>query len=79
MNDEPVIRLRPRKSKDGPNENPLKSAGILRSTLRLVQVSKRGQKGREEHIRDYRNVWSAAELQAKNAEWQVVCANVFGL
>src|SRR6202521_3459809 len=29
--------------------------------------------------RDYRNVWSAAELQAKNEEWQVVCANVFGL
>jgi hypothetical protein len=56
MNDEPVIRFRPRKSKDGPSENPLKSAGILRSTLRLVQVSKRGQKGREERIRDYRNV-----------------------
>jgi hypothetical protein len=29
--------------------------------------------------RDYRNVWSAAELQAKNEEWQLVCANVFGL
>ena len=28
---------------------------------------------------DYRNVWSAAELQAKNEEWQLVCANVFGL
>jgi hypothetical protein len=27
----------------------------------------------------YRNVWSAAELQAKNADGQVVCANVFGL
>jgi hypothetical protein len=26
-----------------------------------------------------RNVWSAAELQAKNEEWQMVCANVFGL
>ena len=26
-----------------------------------------------------RNVWSAAELQAKNARWQMVCANVFGL
>jgi hypothetical protein len=26
-----------------------------------------------------RNVWSAAELQAKNEEWQLVCANVFGL
>jgi len=29
--------------------------------------------------RDYRNVWSAAELQAKNEQWQLVCANVFGL
>ena len=28
---------------------------------------------------DYRNVWSAAELQAKNNERQMVCANVFGL
>jgi hypothetical protein len=27
----------------------------------------------------YRYVWSAAELQAKNEEWQLVCANVFGL
>jgi|GEM_PF-3420195 len=25
------------------------------------------------------NVWSAAELQAKNEGWQLVCANVFGL
>jgi len=29
--------------------------------------------------RGYRYVWSAAELQAKNEEWQLVCANVFGL
>jgi hypothetical protein len=29
--------------------------------------------------RDYRYVWSAAVLQAKNEEWQLVCANVFGL
>jgi len=27
----------------------------------------------------YRNVWSAAVLQAKNEKWQMVCANVFGL
>jgi hypothetical protein len=27
----------------------------------------------------YRYVWSAAEMQAKNEEWQMVCANVFGL
>jgi hypothetical protein len=27
----------------------------------------------------YRNVWSAAELQAKNEEWHLVCADVFGL
>src|SRR6202011_3183337 len=25
------------------------------------------------------HVWSAAELQAKNEQWQLVCANVFGL
>ena len=27
----------------------------------------------------YRYVWSAAELQAKKEERQLVCANVFGL
>jgi hypothetical protein len=27
----------------------------------------------------YRYVWSAAEMQAKNEGWQMVCANVFGL
>src|SRR5260370_10507383 len=49
MNDEPLIRLRPRKSKHGPNENPRKYAGVLRSMLRLVQMSKRGQKTRGAH------------------------------
>jgi type IV secretory pathway VirD2 relaxase len=44
MNDEAPIRLRPRKSKHGPNENPRKYTGVLRSMLRLVQMSKRGQK-----------------------------------
>lgn len=44
MNDEPLIRLRPRKSKHGPNENPRKYMGILRSMLRIVQMSKRGRK-----------------------------------
>ena len=44
MNDEPLIRLRPRKSKHGTNENPRKYTGVLRSMLRLVQMSKRGQK-----------------------------------
>src|ERR1700730_5591166 len=49
MNDEPLIRLRPRKSKHGPNENPRKYTGVLRSMLRLVQMSKRGQKARGTH------------------------------
>src|SRR5258708_14503910 len=49
MNDEPLNRLRPRKSKHGPNENPRKYAGVLRSMLRLVQMSKRGQKTRGTH------------------------------
>ncbi len=49
MNDEPLIRLRPRKSKHGPNENPRKYTGVLRSMLRLVQISKRGQKTRGTH------------------------------
>jgi type IV secretory pathway VirD2 relaxase len=46
MNDEPLIRLRPRKSKHGPNENPRRYTGVLRSMLRLVQMSKRGQQSR---------------------------------
>src|SRR5258708_24182923 len=49
MNDEPLIRLRPRKSKHGPNENPRKYAGVLRCMLRLVKMSKRGQKARGTH------------------------------
>src|SRR5467141_5476677 len=43
MNDPPPIRLRPRKSKHGPNENPRKYVGGLRSVLRLVQMSKRAE------------------------------------
>jgi hypothetical protein len=49
MNDEPIIRLRPRKSKHGPNENPRRYTGALQSMLRLVQMSKRGQKTRGTH------------------------------
>src|SRR5712664_2556942 len=49
MNEEPLIRLRPRKSKHGPNENPRKYTGVLRSMLRLVQMSKRGKKTRGTH------------------------------
>src|ERR1700730_18638865 len=49
MNDEPIIRLRPRKSKHGPNENPRKYTGVLRSMLRLVQMSKRAQKTHGTH------------------------------
>src|ERR1700719_2381947 len=49
MSDEPLIRLRPRKSKHGPNENPRRYTGILRSMLRIVQMSKRGQKTRGNH------------------------------
>jgi type IV secretory pathway VirD2 relaxase len=43
MNDEPPVPLRPRKSKHGPNDNPRKYPGVLRSMLRLAQMSKRGQ------------------------------------
>src|SRR5229473_3214649 len=49
MNDEPLIRLRPRKSKHGTNENPRKYTGVLRSMIRLVEMSKRGQKARGTH------------------------------
>src|SRR6202158_2572989 len=43
MTDPSPIRLRPRKSKHGPNENPRKYVGGLRSVLRLVQMSEREQ------------------------------------
>jgi type IV secretory pathway VirD2 relaxase len=46
MNDEPSVRLRPRKSKLGPNDNPRKYVGVLRSMLRLAQMSKRGHETR---------------------------------
>ena len=49
MNDEPIIRLRPRKSRHDPNENPRKVTGVLRSMLRIVQMSKRGKKTRGTH------------------------------
>lgn len=49
MNDEPPVRLRPRKSKHGPNDNPRKYTGVLRSMLRLAQMSKRGQETRSRY------------------------------
>jgi hypothetical protein len=52
MNDEPPVRLRPRKSKHSPNDNPRKYAGVLRSMLRLVQMSRGGQVTRSQHGED---------------------------
>ena len=49
MNDEPPVRLRPRKSKHGPNDNPRKYIGVLRSMLRLVQMSKRRHETRSRY------------------------------
>jgi len=42
MSDEPIIRLEPRRSRHGSDEDPRKYTGILRSMLRIVQMSKRG-------------------------------------
>src|SRR5437879_8179368 len=64
MNDEPLIRLRPRKSKHGPNENPRKSTGVLRSMHRLVQMSKGGQKTRAAHSAG-RSARGAVKLQSE--------------
>src|SRR6202165_5353197 len=50
MNDEPPVRLRPRKSKHGPNDNPRKYIGVLRSMLRLVQMSKRRHEMRSRYL-----------------------------
>src|SRR5260370_17046838 len=50
MNDEPPVRLRPRKSKHGPNDNPRKYIGVLRSMLRLVQMSKRRHETRIRYL-----------------------------
>src|SRR6266851_116094 len=50
MNDEPPVRLRPRKSKHGPNDNPRKYIGVLRSMLRLVQMSKRPHETRSRYL-----------------------------
>src|SRR5258706_13990415 len=50
MNDEPPVRLRPRKSKHGPNDNPRNYIGVLRSLLRLVQMSKRRHETRSRYM-----------------------------
>src|ERR1700732_3542789 len=49
MNDEPPVRLRPRKSKHGSNDNPRKYIGVLRSMLRLVQMSERRHETRRSY------------------------------
>src|SRR5260370_20062179 len=46
MNDEPRIRLRPRKSNHGLNENPRKEKNVGSLMFRLVEMSKRGQNKR---------------------------------
>src|ERR1700676_2785216 len=50
MNDEPPVRLRPRKSKHGPNDNPPKSVGVLPWLLRLMQMSKRRHETRSRYV-----------------------------
>src|SRR3984893_486965 len=72
MNDEPLIRLRPRRSKHGPNDNPRKYTGVLRSMLRLVQMSKRGQKARSR----YGEVGAAGSARAPRTFNQRVAVRV---
>src|SRR6267154_6037699 len=50
MNDEPPVRLRPRKSKHGPNDNPRRYIGVLRAMLRLIQMSKRRYETRSRYL-----------------------------
>src|SRR6202163_2482785 len=50
MNDERPVRLRPRKSQHGPIDNPRKYIGVLRSMLRLVQMSKRRHETRSRYL-----------------------------
>src|ERR1700688_3200951 len=50
MNDEPPVRLRPRKSKHDPSDNPRKYIGVVRSMLRLVQMSKRQHETRSSYL-----------------------------
>src|ERR1700726_2503015 len=50
MNDEPPVRLRPRKSKHGPSDNPRNYIGVLRAMLRLVQMSKRRHETRSRYV-----------------------------
>src|SRR3984893_15554202 len=72
MNDEQPVRLRPRKSKHGPNDNPRKYTGVLRSMLRLVQMSKRGQKARSR----YGEVGAAGSARAPRTFNQRVAVRV---
>jgi hypothetical protein len=44
VNDEAQLRLRPRRSNHGRNENPRARSGVLRSMLRIVQMSKYGHR-----------------------------------
>jgi len=44
MREETQLRLRPTRSRHGPNENPRKHAEALRSMLRIVQMSKHGDR-----------------------------------
>src|SRR5258708_16705459 len=50
MNEEPTVRVRPRKSKHGPNDNPRKYIGVLRAMLRLMQMSKRRYETRSRYV-----------------------------
>src|SRR6266852_2184134 len=52
MIEEPPVRLRPRKSKHSPNDDPRKYTGVLRSMLRLVQMSRGGQVTRSRYGED---------------------------
>jgi hypothetical protein len=61
----------------GSNLIPLKRSWMLRYSETIMRGSYLDWPSPDK--RRYRYVWSAAELQAKNEEWQLVCANVFGL
>src|SRR6266576_4324137 len=67
---------------------PLYGIAVRRIQTRVLRNAERGnwhsvrvaeKSSPTPEKRDYRNLWTTVKLQAKNEEWHMVCANVFGV
>jgi|SRR5579885_300462 len=73
-NEEPPIRLRPRRSKRNPNDDPRRYAGVLGSVLRFAQMTNRARRRRRQSPSESNRQFRSSRLRSQRVSVRVTYA-----